>query len=173
MFRIDISFSGDGVLLISPGNLLQKVLSEHMTWAEMPKQQLVSYRENWDEEEKNVHNSNIFKWNQLFVSINRNSGIIYIHVQQTWLVSPWLIHPSIVPVDVDDWCFTATFVHVVGLMGRATYLQRQWSEVKDETPSRYAHAEIRTRVVLIYDPMRYQLKHGNVNQWSTMIGQKD
>ena len=31
MFRIDISFSGDGVLLISPGNLLQKVLSEHMT----------------------------------------------------------------------------------------------------------------------------------------------
>ena len=30
---------------------------------------------------------------------------------------------------------------------------------KDETPSRYAHAEIRTRVIVICDPTGYQLDH--------------
>jgi len=39
-------------------------------------------------------------------------------------------------------------------------LQTYWSEVKDETIFRYAHAEIRTRVVVICDPTRYQLYHG-------------
>jgi len=34
------------------------------------------------------------------------------------------------------------------------------SEVKDETPFRYAHAEIRTQVVVICDVTRYQLDHG-------------
>ena len=38
-------------------------------------------------------------------------------------------------------------------------LQRWWSEVKDETPFRYAHAEIRTRVVVICGRTRYQLEH--------------
>ena len=32
--------------------------------------------------------------------------------------------------------------------------------LKDETPFRYAHAEIRTRVVVICGPTRYQLDHG-------------
>jgi len=31
------------------------------------------------------------------------------------------------------------------------------SEVKDETPFTYAHAEIRTRMVVICGPTRYQL----------------
>ena len=31
---------------------------------------------------------------------------------------------------------------------------------KDETPFRYAHAEIRTQVVVICGPTRYQLDHG-------------
>ena len=31
---------------------------------------------------------------------------------------------------------------------------------RDETPFRYAYAEIRTRVVVIYDPTRDQLNHG-------------
>jgi len=35
-----------------------------------------------------------------------------------------------------------------------------WSEVKDETPFRYAHAEFRTRVVMICGPTRYQLDDG-------------
>jgi len=34
------------------------------------------------------------------------------------------------------------------------------SEVRDETPSRYAHAEIRTQVVVICDQTRYQLDQG-------------
>ena len=34
------------------------------------------------------------------------------------------------------------------------------NEAKDETPVRYAHAEIRTRVVVICGPTRYQLDHG-------------
>jgi len=46
----------------------------------------------------------------------------------------------------DDWCFTATFVHTVG---------SKWGKVKDETTFRYAHAEIRTRVVVICGPTRY------------------
>jgi len=33
-------------------------------------------------------------------------------------------------------------------------LQKWRTEVKDETPVRYAHAEIRTRVVAICDPTR-------------------
>ena len=33
-------------------------------------------------------------------------------------------------------------------------------QVKEETPIRYAHAEIRTHVVVICDPTRYQLDHG-------------
>ena len=48
--------------------------------------------------------------------------------------------------DYDDWWFTATFVHVVDYTG---------SE-QDETPFRYAHAEIRTRVVVICGPTRYR-----------------
>ena len=39
-------------------------------------------------------------------------------------------------------------------------LQWQWSEFKDETPFRLGHAKIRTQVVVIYDPTRYQLDHG-------------
>jgi len=42
-------------------------------------------------------------------------------------------------------------------MGRAT---SEGNEVKDETPFRYAHAEIRTRVVVICGPTRNQLDHG-------------
>ena len=34
------------------------------------------------------------------------------------------------------------------------------SEVKDETPFRYAHAEIRTQMIGICGPTRYQLGHG-------------
>ena len=33
-------------------------------------------------------------------------------------------------------------------------------EVKNETPFRYTHAEIRTQVLVICGPMRYQLDHG-------------
>jgi len=40
-------------------------------------------------------------------------------------------------------------------MGQATS-----SEVKDETPIRYAHSEIRTRMVIICGPTCYQLDHG-------------
>ena len=49
----------------------------------------------------------------------------------------------------DDECFTTTFVHMVGYMGRVT---SKYNEVKYETPFRYAHAEIRAQVVLIRDP---------------------
>ena len=38
-------------------------------------------------------------------------------------------------------------------------LLRYWSEVKYETPFRYAHTEIRTQVVAICDPTCYQLDH--------------
>jgi len=34
-------------------------------------------------------------------------------------------------------------------------LPKVMSEVKDETPFRYAHGEILTRVVVIYDPTRW------------------
>ena len=37
---------------------------------------------------------------------------------------------------------------------------RPLNEVKDETPFRYAHTEIRTQVVVICGPTRYQLDHG-------------
>ena len=40
-------------------------------------------------------------------------------------------------------------------------LRRNWSEVEDETTFRYAHAEIRTQVVVICGPTRYQLDHGD------------
>ena len=46
-----------------------------------------------------------------------------------------------------------------GRLNGPSDLQRQWSEVKDETPFRYAHAEVRTQIVVIYDPTRYQLDH--------------
>jgi len=39
------------------------------------------------------------------------------------------------------------------------------NEVKDETTVRYAHAEIRTQVVVICGPTRYQLDHGGANIW--------
>ena len=40
----------------------------------------------------------------------------------------------------------------------------QWSEVKDETPFRYSHADIRIQVVVIYGPTRYQLdREGSLN----------
>jgi len=41
-------------------------------------------------------------------------------------------------------------------MGQAT---SKGNEVKDETPFRYAHAEIQTKVVVICGPTRYQLHH--------------
>ena len=44
-------------------------------------------------------------------------------------------------------------------MGRTTSKGNE-AKVKDETPFRYAHAEIQTRVVVICDPTRYQLDHG-------------
>ena len=37
--------------------------------------------------------------------------------------------------------------------------QRYWNEVKDETPFRSAHAWVRTQVVMICGPTRYQLDH--------------
>ena len=52
----------------------------------------------------------------------------------------------------------ATFVHTVGKMGRATSIANE--AVKDETPLRYAHTEIRTQVVVICDPICYQLDNG-------------
>ena len=42
-------------------------------------------------------------------------------------------------------------------------LQKQWGEVKDETPFRYAYIEIRRRVVVICGPMCYQLDHGGAS----------
>jgi len=39
------------------------------------------------------------------------------------------------------------FAH--GKLNGPSDIQRLWSEVQDETPFRYAHAEIRTRVVAI------------------------
>ena len=38
-------------------------------------------------------------------------------------------------------------------------------EVKDETPFRYAHAEIQTRVVVICGPTCDHLKHGGACGW--------
>jgi len=63
-------------------------------------------------------------------------------------------------IEIDDWCFTDTFVHTVGQMGFRSDLQRYRNEVKDKTSRRYVHAEIRTRVVVICGPTRYQLDHG-------------
>jgi len=50
-------------------------------------------------------------------------------------------------------------------MGRAT---SEGNEVEDETPFRYAHAEIRTRVVVICDPNRYQFDHGGAMDKNTV-----
>ena len=47
-----------------------------------------------------------------------------------------------------------------GRLNGPSDFQRQWSEVVDETLFRYAHAEIRTQVVVICGPTRYQLDHG-------------
>ena len=49
----------------------------------------------------------------------------------------------------DDRWLTDTFVHMVNI-------QREWNELEDETPFRYAHAEIRTQVEVICGPTRYQ-----------------
>ena len=46
-----------------------------------------------------------------------------------------------------------------GRLNGPSGLQREWSWVKDETPFRYAHAEILTPVVMICGPTRYQLDH--------------
>jgi len=42
----------------------------------------------------------------------------------------------------------ATFVHMVGYMGRVPYKGNE-AKSEDETPLRYAHPEIRTQVVVI------------------------
>jgi len=55
--------------------------------------------------------------------------------------------------------FHGHFLHMEGLNWPSD-LQRWWSEVKDETTFRYAHAEIRTQVLVIYGTTRYQLDHG-------------
>ena len=51
-----------------------------------------------------------------------------------------------------------------GRLNGPSDLRRQRSEVEDETPFRYAHAEIRTWVVAICGPTRYQLDW--FRQWS-------
>jgi len=43
-----------------------------------------------------------------------------------------------------------------GRLNGPSDLRRQWDEVKDETTFRYAHAGIRTRVVVIRGPARYR-----------------
>jgi len=43
-----------------------------------------------------------------------------------------------------------------GRLNGPSDLQMKWGEVKDETTFRYAHAEIRTRVVVICGPTRYR-----------------
>jgi len=60
--------------------------------------------------------------------------------------------------DDDDWCLGLFCAN--GSLNGPSDIQKKWSEVKDETPIRYAHAEIQTQVVVIWDPMRYQLDHG-------------
>ena len=45
-------------------------------------------------------------------------------------------------------------------LNRSSDLQRRGSEVKDEAPFRYVHAEIRTQVVVICGSTRHQLDHG-------------
>ena len=49
-------------------------------------------------------------------------------------------------------------------------LEREWSEVEDETLFRYSHAEIRTRVVVICHPTRYQVDYGGA-PFSEMLNQ--
>ena len=46
-----------------------------------------------------------------------------------------------------------------GKLNGPSDLRRKWDEVKDETPFRYAHTEIKTKVVVIYNPTCYQLDH--------------
>jgi len=50
-------------------------------------------------------------------------------------------------------------------------LQRYWGEVKDETPFRYSHDEIRTQVAVMCDPTRCQLdrkEHGQIRKPSNL-----
>ena len=47
-----------------------------------------------------------------------------------------------------------------GKLNAPSDLQKKWCEVKDETPFRYAHAQIRTQVVVICNTTRYQLDQG-------------
>ena len=55
-------------------------------------------------------------------------------------------------------------------MGRATS-KRNEAKSKNETPFRYVHAEIRTRVVVICDQTRYKLDHTEIaNIQIDMIG---
>ena len=53
------------------------------------------------------------------------------------------------------WLVFYSHINAHGRLNGPSDLQRLWSEVKDEAPSIYAHAEIRTRVVVICDPTRY------------------
>jgi len=57
----------------------------------------------------------------------------------------------------DDWSFMPTFVHMVGWMGRETPKVNEAKLKMKQVPFRYAHAEIRTQVVVIRDPTCYQL----------------
>jgi len=50
----------------------------------------------------------------------------------------------------------ATFVHMVGQMGRVTSKR---NEAKSKMKISYAHSETRTQVVVICGPMPYQLQH--------------
>jgi len=63
-------------------------------------------------------------------------------------------------VNIND-ALAIEYLSTVRLNGQSD-LQRQWTEVKDETPLRYAHTEIRTPVVGISDPTRYQLDYGDL-----------
>ena len=47
-----------------------------------------------------------------------------------------------------------------GRLNGPSDLQMLWSAVEDETPFRYAHAEIQTQVVVVCGPTHYQLDHG-------------
>ena len=58
-----------------------------------------------------------------------------------------------------------------GRLNGPSDLQRQWSEVKYETPFRYAHAAIRTRMVVIFDPTCYQSGHADARyEWGFFLG---
>jgi len=63
---------------------------------------------------------------------------------------------------LDDEWLLMFYCHVCvhGRLNGSSDLQRQWSNVKDETSFRYAHTEIWTQVVVICDPTHYQLDQG-------------